>query len=105
MQLLFDHAVIMRTYYQRSTQGNLHLSDITIAIHLYLGDRKGSIPCINDKEREFLRVVIMSYKHKGFDNNAFELDVVDSPYGAKGMCNELSRFLFCETRGFYNLRK
>ena len=38
----------------------------------------------------------MSYKHKGFDNNAFELDVVDSPYGAKGMCNELSRFLFLE---------
>ena len=40
----------------------------------------------------------MSYKHKGFDNNAFELDVVDSPYGAKGMCNELSRFLFWETK-------
>ena len=85
MQLLFDHAVIMRTCYQRSTQGNLHLSDITIAIHLYLGDRKGSISCIKDKDRGFVRVAIMSYKQKGFDNNAFELDVVDSPYGSKGM--------------------
>ena len=85
MQLLFDHAVIMRTCYQRSIQGNLHLSDITIAIHLYLGDRKGSISCIKDKNRAFVRVVIMSYKQKGFDNNAFELDVVDSPYGSKGM--------------------
>ena len=82
---MFDHAVIMRTCYQRSTQGNLIFSDIPIVSHLLLGDRKGSISCIKDKDRAFVRVVIMSYKQKGFDNNAFELDVVDSPYGTKGM--------------------
>ena len=82
---MFDHAVIMRTCYQRSTQGNLIFSDIPIVSHLLLGDRKGSISCIKDKDRVFVRVAIMSYKQKGFDNNAFELDVVDSPYGTKGM--------------------
>ena len=60
-------------------------STIPIVSHLLLGDRKGSISCIKDKDRAFVRVVIMSYKQKGFDNNAFELDVVDSPYGTKGM--------------------
>ena len=75
----------MRTCYQRSTKGNLHFSAIPIASHLLLGDGKGSISCIKDKDRVFVRVVIMSYKQKGFDNNAFELDVVDSPYGTKGM--------------------
>ena len=60
-------------------------SNIPIVSHLLLGDRKGSISCIKDKDRAFVRVVIMSYKQKGFDNNAFELDVVDSPNGTKGM--------------------
>ena len=33
----------------------------------------------------FLRLAaIMSYKHKGFDNDGFELDVVDYPYNEKG---------------------
>ena len=40
---------------------------------------------VEGSSRLFLRLTAtMSYKHKGFDNDGFELDVGDYPYNQKG---------------------